>query len=299
MKPTIILNCASRPEEAQYGFLSWLLQDFQSEFEVLLNLFGQNVMEFNKLKEKATANAMSHIYDERPCKFFNISAANNLGAVRAKGDLLIFANSDIVHPSFFLRELVSEFERANLHYAICNRINLTDEEVAEFRNPGEYGTQDNFDFICGMENSPGRWKFYRSPWVIRKDAFWAVGGFDNHVYCHEDEDITARLDHYLKRNGLQVSHHILATLHGYHLNHPASDLFNVSDYSKQFYVPRMNELNADPKSTADIVANDLGEKELLRLTCDVMPPVSRVRSGLRKIEFVRRLVKAGRAILRG
>jgi hypothetical protein len=299
MKISIVLNCASRTEEARYGFLSWLLQDHGRPFEIVLNLFGKNQAEFELLQRQAVPNCAVRIHRERGCQFFNISAANNLGAVRASGELLVFANADIVYPNFFLRELVAEIDRANLHYAICNRVNLSREATARLLPVSAYHQTNNLNFLSGLENAPASFQFYSSPWVVRRDAFWAVGGFDNNVVCHEDYDLTVRLVHYLRRTRLQSTHHILSSFHGYHLDHPASDMFNASDYARKFFVARSERLNADPASDEDIVKNDLSEAELLRLTCDVLPPVSRIKSGLRQFELVRRIVKAGRILLRG
>ena len=289
MKASVILNCAGRVEEARYGVASWMAQKCRFDYEVILNLFGKEREMFLGILDDPPPQF--RVFYDRTCRFFNISSANNLGAVRATGDLYVFANSDMVYAPEFLETLVAEFSRSQLHYAICNRVNLTKEETAALPAP-EALVRGDFAAFRGFENTPKRWQFAISPWVVRKEAFWEIGGFDNAVLCHEDGDLTDRLLHYLRRTGLQGSHHVLSNLHGYHLDHPGSSVFDASSHARKILIPRAARLAADPESTEDVIFNGLDEAALLEVTCDHMPQLELVRNRLRKIPILQRLKKA-------
>ena len=98
MKVSIVLNDMDRTFFAGYGFRSWLLQDMDESYEVIINLFNDQKSYFDNLTAGANPNANIKIcvYD-RPA-YFNISAANNLGITNYEAgtiDIVTNGNSGV------------------------------------------------------------------------------------------------------------------------------------------------------------------------------------------------------------
>src|SRR5438874_2449745 len=98
---SIILNVMGLRELAVYGFRSWLLQDYERPYEVVLNLFYPCRELFEPLIAGANPNCQVRIFQHEEPEYFNISASNNLGLHLSGGRVIFFANSDIIYPSHF------------------------------------------------------------------------------------------------------------------------------------------------------------------------------------------------------
>jgi hypothetical protein len=144
---SVALNVMGRVELADYGFRSWMLQDADHPYEIVLNLFNDQRARFEKLAVGKNPNCRLIIktYD-RPA-YFNISAANNLGIFNSSGKWILFANSDVVYPSRIGRRLLADLQRHDVSYLILSRGNLTEEQSrlsppGEYRKPGEFDSMD-------------------------------------------------------------------------------------------------------------------------------------------------------------
>jgi hypothetical protein len=121
---SIILTDMDRTAEASYGFRSWILQETDLPYEVILILFNDREKHFEALTSNAAPNCRV-IIRSFPCPpFFNIAAANNLGIHFSTGKYLFFANSDVIHVSDYLQEAVAELNARNLHFATGSRSDL-------------------------------------------------------------------------------------------------------------------------------------------------------------------------------
>ena len=257
MKATIILNDMERSELAAYGFRSWITQNCEATYEVVLNLFNYKAEFFNKLCDKKNPNCHVVIKTYDPPKFFNISAANNLGLFVAQGDYVLFANSDIIYPSFFLNTFVDELQKRSLFYATAARVDLNKQQMQGIKPIEKYVLNETFDFLRGLENQPGsQCSQVRSPWTAKREIALIIGGFDSKILCHEDSEFNDRIMHYLRRTNQQNCLFNAADLYGYHLLHPASNLYNLSLEAKSILEPRRIRLLSNYESSEDIVRTD-------------------------------------------
>ena len=303
MNVTVVLNDMDRSEQASYGFRSWLLQDMDEPYEVVVNLFNDREAFFRKLSEDANPFCHSRICIYTPPAFFNIAAANNLGLHLARGKYVLFANSDIVYPSDFLRRLLGEMIRRGLHYMLGARVNLNADQTRSLRPAASYSLSHSFDVLKGAENLPGRvLSIGASPWVITREAAYAIGGFDPQVICHEDSDFNDRAMHYLRRQGRQDVLYAASDLYGYHLHHAPSELYAASLQAKQILEPRRLRLLADPFSVEDIVPTSLDSIDSLKQDMyGTRPPMLAASRQARKplYELARRVRAASKTLLRG
>lgn len=265
MIATIVLNDMDRTREATYGYRSWLLQDISQPYEVVLNLFNDQRPLFEALAKDGNLRCTIKTNVFPPPKFFNISAANNIGLHFATGKYVIFANSDIIYPSHYLRLLVEELDRRQICYAIgAARVNLSAAQTRALAEPVQYTSHGNFDFLVGCENLPGRVLLHGlAPWVVLGQVARQIGGYDPLVLCHEDSEFNDRVMHYLRRTGQQQCLYAIHDLYGYHLHHPGSELYHLSALAKAVLEPRRLRLLENPNSTEDIVPTNLDSLEAL------------------------------------
>jgi Glycosyl transferase family 2 len=259
VRASIVLNDMQRTHEAAYGFRSWILQDMDEPYEVVLNLFNDKESLFENLMQGGNPNCQCRIQSYPPPAFFNISAANNLGLARSTGQYVLFANSDIIYPQSYLRTLTGELARRDLCYLLGSRVDLSEEETGTLR-PASVLT--SFDFL-NDERKGRRPGILGSPWTIRRDVAMQVGGFDSRILCHEDMEFNDRVIHFLRRKGLQAFIYTAADLSGYHLHHRGSELYWISKQSKAILVPRRQRLQAAPDSEEDVVDSPLGDPATL------------------------------------
>src|SRR3954470_22389218 len=127
---TVVLNAMGRLNLAELGFRSWMLQEGDRPYQVVLSLFNDEHARFEKLTEGKNPNCQVVIRSYEKPAFFNISAANNLGLHFATGEFVMFANSDIVYPSGYGRRFTENMRRSRLGYATGARFNVTEELTA-------------------------------------------------------------------------------------------------------------------------------------------------------------------------
>src|SRR3954462_15747994 len=144
---TVVLNAMGRLNLAELGSRSWMLQEWDRPYQVVLSLFNDERERFEKLTEDKNPNCQVWIRTYQKPAFFNISAANNLGLHFATGEFVQFANSDIVYPSWHGRRFAENMRRSRLGYAAGARYNVSEELTAALRPAAEYTMQDNFDFM--------------------------------------------------------------------------------------------------------------------------------------------------------
>jgi hypothetical protein len=262
---SIVLNVMGLRELAAYGFRSWMIQDYDQPYEVVLNLFNDARPMFEKLREGANPNCRVAINEVEPPEMFNISAANNLGLHDSTGKYVIFANSDIIHPAHFLSRAMGEIEARNICYAVASRMNLSEQQNKLLRSdPASYTREKGFTEIQGTEKAIEAlvWRAF-SPWIVRRDIAFAIGGFDMRILAGEDKDLNDRVMHYLRRQGLQQVLFGLTDLFGYHQWHPTTGLMDVITDARAIYIPRDQRLSADPDSTEDIVDSPLNDRQAI------------------------------------
>lgn len=290
MDASIVVNCSGRSKEAYFGLKTWLNQKTEGNYEIILQLFGVSRRDvLDSLDEKSSR---LKIWEYSKPNFFNISAANNLGAKKARGALVLFANIDILYPPSFLESLLREIAFTRSRYAICNRYNMTEIETNEFYKIFKNNGTIDFAFLrtCGLKI--GGHMFPSSPWVFERRLFAEIGGFNTNVYCYEDKEVSERAAHYLARTGGQLTVHSFPGFVGYHLHHPAGDVFDTAAYSKAQLELSLEHVRANEASVCDILQQEVTEEALLKKICEDIPPVNMMKASLRKNPLARRIYNA-------
>jgi hypothetical protein len=261
---SIVLNVMGLRELAVYGFRSWMLQDYDQPYEVILSLFTKARDMFDPLVEGKNPNCIVRITEYEEPEYFNISAANNLGLHLSKGRYVMFANSDIIYPAHFLKRAMAELSGRDICYAIAARMNMTGAQCQRLKPPISYTRENPFSELIGLERGTDAsvWNAI-SPWMLRRDIAFAVGGFDKQVLIAEDRDLTDRVMHYLRRNHLQHALLAMTDLCGYHQHHANTGLFDAFTQSKAVFEPRRVRMEADPKSIEDVVPTPLSDFDAL------------------------------------
>lgn len=265
VRASIVMSDMNRTSQASYGFRSWMLQDFGEQYEVVLCLFNDREHVFTELTTDANPRCAVRIQRHQAPAFFNISAANNLGLAASRGEYVLFANSDIVYPSWYLREVLDELTRRSIDYALGSRANLTQTQTRNLQSPSAYTFSSNFDaMFCGAGHSISNGT---SPWIAKRDVAISIGGFDPRVVCHEDSEFNDRMIHYLRRSKRQRCIYTLSDLFsclfGCHLHHPSSELYGTSSPSKAILEPRRLRLAANPDSVEDVLPTRWDSEESL------------------------------------
>lgn len=251
---SIVLNDMDRTQYATFGFRSWLLQDISEPYEVIMNLFNDQVDVFEKLKLGANKNATVKVFVYDRPSYFNISAANNLGLKVATGKYVIFANSDVIYPSKFLNSYLREINKLNIAYALASRVNLTNKATNSLHAAHNYSLEHGFDSLLNCQFKGHAISIGGGGvWCVLRNVAIAIGGFDAQIICHEDSEFNDRVMHYLRRTNQQACLLSFSDMYGYHMFHAPSELYDASIYSRNILEPRRLRLLADPLSTEDIM----------------------------------------------
>lgn len=112
------------------------------------------------------------------------SVGRNNGAKYAKGDLLLFLDSDVMLPKDFLKENVAEFKRRGLGIATCFQIPDSNNILDKI-----YFKVADFLLVLGSFFYPGAYGFCI---FTKKDVFNKIKGFDPEIKLFEDHDYAER-----------------------------------------------------------------------------------------------------------
>ena len=297
---SVVLGVMGRVELAEYGFRSWMLQEIDQQYEVVLCLFNDQKSRFEKLAEDCGPRCQVVIREYDPPAFFNISAANNLGIHWARGEFLMFANSDVVYPSHFATSLIREMKRGALSYAVASRVDMPPGFSRSLKPALQHGGEAAFDYLAQHPDLDDShvWRGGNG-WITTRNAIRSIGGFDPRILVMEDQDLSSRMMHFLRRSGEQESTHGLMDLYGFHLYHQTSDIFDAKDQASEIISARSARLAAAPDCEDDVVSTDLDSHE--KLLADVAatvkpPPFARYRKDVVP-KTIRRIRAAARILV--
>lgn len=293
---SVVLNDMDRTSLAAHGFRSWMLQELSSPYEVVINLFNDQEGRFQKLSEDRNPLCRPVIKTFPRPRFFNISAANNLGLHESSGEYVLFCNSDVIFPSSYLGAVTKELGSRDVSYADGWRVNLGEARTKALCDPSDYTMAANYNSLVDFERDTPSGGV--CTWIVRRDVARAIGGFDPLVLCHEDADFNHRVSHYLRRKEVQNLACTLTSIRGFHLHHEASELYSVSKSSKSIIETRRHRLFADPSSTEDVLPTRLDSLDDLVATVanTPLPPLS-LRSAT-GIGWLRGIYRRTRAAVR-
>jgi glycosyltransferase involved in cell wall biosynthesis len=112
------------------------------------------------------------------------SVGRNRGAKVAKGDILVFLDSDVVLPKEFLSETLREFKHRELDIAGCYSQPLSDKDIDFII----YGTANAYLKIAQffLPQAPGHCI------IVKKEIHEKIKGFDETIKINEDFDYINR-----------------------------------------------------------------------------------------------------------
>lgn len=143
-------------------------QTIEEKFEVIISDAGSS----DKTKEIAKTYGCRVVEGGTPAK------GRNQGAVAAEGSIYVFIDAEAVISKDFLEKAIGEFNRRKLDVAGC----VLEPETEHFIPKMLYNLYYNFP-ITLLENI---FPYASSCIISRKDAYRAVGGFDETVKIAED-----------------------------------------------------------------------------------------------------------------
>lgn len=152
------------------------------------------------------------------------AAARNLGARSARGEVLFFVDADVVVPKDAVRKLQSYFTGAHGPDAVVGSYDDTPKEpnfLSQYKNLLQhYVHQTARDPMCTFWGACG---------AIRRNAFFAVGGFDERYTEPSIEDI--ELGYRLRDGGYSIR--MARALQVTHLKRWSAHTLFVSDFFRR------------------------------------------------------------------
>lgn len=202
MKYSIILVNHSKPQSSLYGYYSWLLQNCLFEYEVIVLYCDERENYYKRLMDNKVRNCDVRLFPIKQPKYFHLGSFRNLGVYYAKGDNLIVASIDIVRRSNFI-EMVELFVTTNCLSSVGS-FHILDHTkyLGKF---SQYDDNKNFDRIVNKVSSDFKHQHTidYGTFIVRREHFLNVGGYDNRLYFHEDVGLDIKFNNYFKEKGVK------------------------------------------------------------------------------------------------
>ncbi len=114
-----------------------------------------------------------------------ISKARNYGAKQAKGEILVFLDSDVNPPLGFVKKVLETFNNTTVVGATCRIM----PAQPSFLEAVFFNFYNVLLRVCSWFKPHSRGEFL----AVRKKEFLRAGGFDENLPCLEDHDLAHRL----------------------------------------------------------------------------------------------------------
>jgi|GEM_PF-1949595 len=241
-KISVIIPSRNRAEQVLYC-ISALTQQTLSprNFEIIIVDDGSTdntEKNIKKLQKENPSHNIRLVSIKRKDKKFRAAVARNVGAKRAKGDVLLFIDSDIISEPHMLENHLKHFKKANrkvtvmgYRFSILEQFHLIIFDLIkkrqldkikdipllfDIREPEESKFRLSVAKL-GEEHIP--WRHYHSHNIsMTKKVFHKVGGFDETFVGWGDEDI--ELGYRLWKHGCDF--YFDREVIGFHLDHPVN-----------------------------------------------------------------------------
>ena len=189
MRFSLISPTFGRPEEVT-EFLESLLEQDYSDFEVILGDVtpGDTLRPVLKDFLDNSVYPLEIIYEE----FLPVSAARNRAAEIAKGDYIIFFDSDCIIPPDYLKKLEVQLQKTNLE--VFGGPDAAHKDFSILQKAISYSMTSFFTTggIRGKKSHVGVFHPRGFNMGMKRSAFEAVGGYST-FRCGEDIELSIRL----------------------------------------------------------------------------------------------------------
>jgi glycosyltransferase involved in cell wall biosynthesis len=185
---SIIVPCLNEEKHLPYFLDSLIMQ--RAPFELIVVDGGSQDDSRNLIDTFRERIQITGLIDETR----NLGYVRNKGAVVARGDPLLFTNSDAVLPAGLLLDIESQFHKEKSLLA------LTGRTVPWEGGPLCSLAYGAFDVLRWAFSKIGRFSPSGNFLALRAFVFWAVGGFP-HCRLNEDGELGIRLSEYSRVNG--------------------------------------------------------------------------------------------------
>jgi cellulose synthase/poly-beta-1,6-N-acetylglucosamine synthase-like glycosyltransferase len=185
---SIILPTFNRPDEVE-NFLESIGKQEYLNFEVIIvDGSPDNILHALIDRYKQISGL---IYIHKPG--LGASESRNLGCEKAKGDFLVFIDSDCVVPSDYLTK-VEEFLDNNTEISAFGGPDAADESFSPFQKAVNYAMTSFLTTggIRGRKKHIGKFQLRGFNMGVKRDAFFKVGGYSG-MQVAEDIDLSMRL----------------------------------------------------------------------------------------------------------
>jgi cellulose synthase/poly-beta-1,6-N-acetylglucosamine synthase-like glycosyltransferase len=185
---SIILPTYGRPDEVE-NFLESIRKQEYSNFEVII-VDGSRDDTLHSLIAKYTAKIDLKYFHE---KGLGAGESRNLGCSHAKGDFLVFIDSDcVVPPDYFSK--VESFLNANPEIAGYGGPDAADETFSPFQKAVNYAMTSFYTTggIRGRKKHIGKFQLRGFNMGVKREAFFQTGGYSG-LQVAEDIDLSMRL----------------------------------------------------------------------------------------------------------
>lgn len=189
MKFSLISPTFDRPEEVT-EFLESLLEQEYNDFEVILadGTPGDTLRPVLQKYFENPTYSLQIIYEE----YLPVSAARNRGAEIAKGEYIIFFDSDCIIPSDYLKKLDIQLNKTN--FDVFGGPDAAHKDFTLLQKAISYSMTSFFTTggIRGKKNHVGVYHPRGFNMGMKKSAFDSVGGYST-FRCGEDIELSIRL----------------------------------------------------------------------------------------------------------
>ena len=192
---SVVVPCLNEEEYLPFFLNSLATQSHRSGFELIV-VDGDSTDRSRNLIDKFETRSGIHctkLLDETR----NLGFVRNRGAKAARGNILLFTNSDAMLPEFFIYD-------TEVHF-------LSDPDLAALSGRTvalEGGALCSaayaaFDWLRWLFSKIGRFSPSGNFLAVRSDVFWRVGGFPE-IRVNEDGVLGSRLSKYARERGVKV-----------------------------------------------------------------------------------------------
>lgn len=185
---SVILPTFGRPDEVE-NFLESMTRQEMRDFEVIV---------VDGSQDEILHPVIDHFKDKIDLKYFHekglgASESRNLGCEKAKGDFLVFIDSDCVVPAdYFVK--VKAFLSENSKVDAYGGPDAADDTFSPFQKAVNYAMTSTLTTggIRGRKKHIGKFQLRGFNMGVKREAFFSVGGYSG-MQVAEDIDLSMRL----------------------------------------------------------------------------------------------------------